>query len=250
MAVSEDVRNHRLVIGQQGADLLVRTRRTEHGHSTESVLRARGVVHPDRWQEVRVSLGEVGALTVDGVEHDRRPYPPVTGRLPQGTQVSLGAEASGQHPWEGRLREVTLAVGRDRHDVLVDGRLSAPSSMWALPTRLDESGTRTPRDHLRTAAWHLVLSFAVGVGLRGSTGTRARPVHLMLGWTVLAAVGNAAKVVIATRHPSLATSLLHLAGGWLGIVTAQAAWSRRLSAEDVRHPGDTPDRARVDPPEP
>ena len=218
LTLGDDLRNQAVIVGQDEADLVVRSMQSAAGRTSSSTLRARDAVDPGRWQDLEVVLERRSAtLKVDGV-HAEGTFPDVRARIRSGSQLALGAEPSGQRAWHGEIASATLLVDDARLDLIQDDRLEIPSQLWRLPDRLAESGRRSPQSELRTAGWHLALSLALGAGLALWHDHRRPPTRPLLLWAAVAVAANLAKVGFACRHPSLATTLLQVAGGWLGIV--------------------------------
>lgn len=229
--LATDLRNHDLLVGQVGSDLIVRRERTVAGRTVERQLRVPEVIRAGHWQEVEVRFDEGLRVTAGRDVHlDERLHGP-QGRTARTARFSLGAETSGNHPWAGELAVAELRIGTQRLDLLDPDGLRRPDRVWVLPERLDETGTRTPADHFTTAGWHLLGSLLLGIGIVASIPRLQRPTAVLVVWAVAAAAVNIVKVVIASRHPSLATALLQIAGGWLGIVVAltfRRWWQRRV----------------------
>ena len=234
--LATDLRNHDLLVGQDGRDLVVRRERTLDGRTDEVEVRLPEVLAPGSWQDIEVRFTGRLLITAGRRTHVDTTFPAPQGRIPRGAQLSLGAETSGNHAWTGDIAVAQLRVGRKDLDLLDPGQLHHPRQLWLLPERLDESGMRTTGDHLRTAGWHLLASLLLGIGLALSLPRVRRPTPLLLAWATGVVAVNLVKVVIASRHPSLATALLQTAGGGIGIVQVLAL-RRRRRQRSGRGPG-------------
>ncbi|MFO7777507.1 MAG: hypothetical protein R6V28_04060 [Nitriliruptoraceae bacterium] len=226
----EDVIAHDLMIGQDGSDLVVRAVRPGTDPQGRPELVAPGVLSDDGWHDVELVLGDEATLTVDGQERARETG--VAGWAEvwdRDHRLSLGNTLSGERTWSGTIARAEVVAGEIPVDLLASDELDVAGVQRRLPPRLSVAVSRVGTGPLRIGVLHVLLGGVIGGSL--VLARPARPLADSL-WVVLllAAVANLGKVVIATRHPSIATFLLQVGGGGLGAMAAFGALRRRASA--------------------
>ena len=217
---SEDLAAHDLVIGQSGPDLVVRVRRPGSDGQGRPAIVVPSVLTPSAWHEIDLELDDDLRLSVDGE--------PVV--LEPGTagwaaawdpdhRLSLGNTLSGARPWAGTIARARVMAGGEQVDLLASDELDVPGVGRRLPPRLREAASRVGAGALMIGVLHTLLG--VGLGAAAGLARPARPFASNL-WVVpvLGALANLGKVVVATRHPSIATFLLQSGGGGLGALAA------------------------------
>ena len=219
-AGSEDVLEHNLVLGQSGTDLVLRVVRPGSDGQGRPDILVPGVLAPDAWHEIALELNEDLLLLVDG---QLRVYEPGmagwAAAWAQDHRLSLGNTLSGTRAWSGTVARARVVAGSEQVDLLASDELEVPGVVWRLPPRLRTATARVGTDALMIGVLHVLL----GVVLGGAVGL-ARPTRPLADnlWVVpaVAAVANLGKVVVASRHPSIATFLLQAGGGGLGAMAA------------------------------
>jgi len=186
-----------------------------------------GVLRPDAWHEIDLELDEDLRLSVDG---ELRVLEPGTAGWAAAWdpdhRLSLGNTLSGVRPWAGTIGRARLATGAEQVDLLASDELDVPGVGRRLPPRLRAAASRVGTGPLLIGVLHVLLGAAIGAAVVLARPSRSFASNL---WVVpaLAAVVNLGKVVVATRHPSIATFLLQSAGGGLGAMAAFAVVRRR-----------------------
>jgi hypothetical protein len=227
LGATQDVTEHSLVIGQSGPDLVLRAVRPGTDRQGRPEIVVAGVLTAEQWHDIDLQLDDDLRLVVDGELQVLEPG--IAGWAPAWDpdhRLSLGNTLSGTRPWTGTISRVQVSTGSEQVDVLASDELDVPSVRRRLPPRLREASLRVGAEPLAIGLLHVLLGGALGAAV-----VLARPGRRFAGnlWVVpaLAAVANLGKVVIATRHPSIATFLLQSAGGGLGAMAAFAAVQRR-----------------------
>lgn len=226
----EDVIAHDLMIGQDGSDLVVRVVRPGTNPQGRPELVAAGVLADDGWHDVEVVLGDDVMLTVDGeVRAEETGASGWAASWDPDHRLSLGNTLSGERPWAGTIARARVVAGDEREDLLASDELDVASVRRRLPPRLGVAASRVGTGPLRIGMLHVLLGAVIGGAL-----VLARPMRPLAAslWVVLAlaAVANLGKVVVATRHPSIATFLLQVGGGGLGAMAAFGYLRRRAAA--------------------
>jgi len=230
---NEDVLEHNLMIGQAGTDLVLRVVRPGSDVQGRPDIVVPGVLTPDDWQEIDVELDGDLRVSVGG---EVRVFEPGTdgwaAAWDQDHRLSLGNTLSGTRTWAGTIARARVVTGAEQVDLLASDELDVPGSGRRLPPRLRDAASRVGTGPLLIGVLHTLL----GLGL-GAAAVLARPGRRLADslWVVpaLAAVANLGKVVIATRHPSVATFLLQSGGGGLGALAAFAVLKRRHVGADA-----------------
>jgi hypothetical protein len=227
---SRDVLEHDLVIGQDGPDLIVRVVRPGASGRGTPPLIAAGVFAEPAWRDVELVLGDAVTLTVDGRVRAREA--PTTGWAELWNarhELSLGNTLSGQRPWAGTIARATVVADGEVVDVLASPELDIQEQARRLPAHLTVEVSRPPALRALVGGLHVLLGALLGAVL--VTGWPERPLRVHFRVLVgLAVVGNAGKVVVAGRHPSMATALLQAGGAGLGATAmyqvVRTRWSR------------------------
>ena len=224
---SEDVFEHNLVVGQAGTDLVVRVVRPGSNAQGRPDIVVPGVLTAGDWHEIDLELDGDLVVSIDG--EARVLEPGMAGWAADWDpdhRLSLGNTLSGDRTWSGTISRARVVAGDEQVELLASGELDVPGVGRRLPPRLVTAASRVGTGPLVIGLLHTLL----GVGL-GAAVVLARPSRSFASnlWVVpaLAAVANLGKMVVATRHPSIATFLLQSAGGGLGALAAFAVVQRR-----------------------
>jgi hypothetical protein len=227
----EDVLAHDLVIGQDDADLVVRLVRPGTNPQGLPGLVAPDVFSDGGWHDVDLLLREDDVtLSVDGEVRARETG--VSGWAASwdpGYRLSLGNTLSGDRPWSGTIARAHVVAGDEQVDLLSSEELDVAGVARRLPPRLTEAASRVGMGTLLIGLLHVLLGAVIGGML-----VLARPTRPLVDslWVLLAltVVANLGKVVVDTRHPSIATFLLQVGGGGLGALVAFAYVRGRVGA--------------------
>lgn len=230
---SEDVFDYNLVIGQSGADLVLRAVRPGSNKQGRPDIVVPGVLTPNDWHEIDLELDEDLRLSVDG---ELRALEPGTAGWAAAWspdhRLSLGNTLSGNRTWAGTIARARVVTGSEQVDLLASDDLDVPGVGRRLPPRLRVAASRAGTGAMLIGVLHVLL----GLGL-GAAVVLARPSRPLASnlWVVpaLAAAANLGKVVVATRHPSVATFLLQSGGGGLGAMAAFAFVRRSHARADA-----------------
>jgi len=181
LAVTEDTSNANLMVGQDGADLVVRMRRSGSDTGGDPAFRVPDAFRPatpGAWRTLELDVGD-GLLVarLDGTEvlHEQAS---ADGWDPS-YRIALGDEPNGERGWVGDLREVRVfspdvSSPDVSSDLLAPGTLNAGSKVvWR--SRVRSLGALTNHDSLLVVAARFVafvpLGFAVALLMaRGSAG--------------------------------------------------------------------------------
>jgi hypothetical protein len=221
-----DLHQQNLVVGQDGTDLVLRVRRPGAGGLGEPQLVDRDALRAQRWHHVRIALGSSIRLFVDGERRAQVDDATGWGSTWDPSHIlSIGNTPSGGRPWYGEVASLTVEVEGARQEVLRDELFAFPERFWVIPARLQEGGEGPGPQRAAVGAAHVV----VGGGLLAAAwllqvGRSAR--RTLRGVVVLIIVANAAKIWVATRHPSVGTALLQVGGSGLAFVLVET-WSSR-----------------------
>jgi VanZ family protein len=210
-AGGRDVAEQNLVVGQEGTDLVVRVRREDSNELGEPAIVVPDVLSAGEWRELHIVVGSGVVVAVDGLVRGSTPAGAWVESWDPDAVLTLGNTPSGTRPWQGVLRTASMTVGGDERDLLQDPELTVPDQVAVVPSRLRESRDRPLWRELVIGTAHLLAGAALALVL-----SRARPAWSALGVvgavTMLSAAVNAAKFAVATRHPSLMTSVLQVVG--------------------------------------
>lgn len=121
-----------------------------------------------------------------------------------------------------------MVAGAEQVDLLASGELDVPGVGRRLPPRLFDAASRVGTEPLLVSMLHTLLGAGLGAGV--VLVRASRPLARSM-WVVpaLGAVPQLGRVVVATRHPSIATFVLQSGGGWFGAMAATAVVTRRRS---------------------
>lgn len=224
-----DVLEHNLMIGQDGPDLIVRVVRPGTGEQGTPPLIAAGVFAEPEWRDVELVLADEITLTVDGRVHAREaPTSGWAAGWDDQHELSLGNTLSGERPWAGTIARATVVVGNEAVDVLSSPELDVEEQTVRLPPRLRVGESRPPTQRILLGGLHLLLGAFLGATL--VAGWSDRPLRTHLGLLIgLAVVANAGKILVAGRHPSIATALLQAGGAGLGAAAMYQVVRTRLT---------------------
>lgn len=226
-----DVRAHDLMIGQDGEDLVVRLVRPGSNPQGRPELVAPGVFGSGGWHDLDLLLDDEVTLTIDGeVQASGGGASGWASTWDPTHRLSLGNTLSGERPWSGTIARAQVVAGGEPVDLLTSEELDVPGVGLGLSPRLRTALSAPGIGNSATAALHLLLGALLGGAL--VLALPARPLADSL-WVVLllVAVANLGKIVVATRHPSVADLLLQAGGGGLG--AAAAFHLRRRVAPDL-----------------
>jgi hypothetical protein len=220
LSLSEDTSSHDLMIGQEGEDLVVRVRRPGADEVGQPPITVEGVFSTPGWRRIDVRVERLLSVGVDGQYttlplDDGDPFEP----WDAGHVLALGNERTWDRAWEGSIRRATVRTDAGEVDLLDAGLQRTWGGALVMPQRISEdTGRPLPR---RSVVW----AMHAGLGaLLMVAATRALPTaswrRLLIGWTALVLVLNLGKTLIATRHPSVVTTIVQLAGGGVGLWAA------------------------------
>ena len=229
----EDVLEHNLVIGQSGTDLVLRVVRPGSSGQGRPDIVVPGVLTPNAWHDIDLELDQDLRLSVGGEAQVLEPGTAGWGAAwGADHRLSLGNTLSGSRAWAGTIARARVVTSSEQVDLLASDELDVPGVGRRLPPRLRAAASRAGTVPLLIGVLHTLLG--VGLGAVVVLARPARPLSSNL-WVVpaLAAVANLGKVVVATRHPSVATFLLQSGGGGLGALAAFTLLERRRVGSDA-----------------
>ncbi|MPY96236.1 MAG: hypothetical protein GEV08_25180 [Acidimicrobiia bacterium] len=225
LEVAQDHHQGALMVGQDGADLVVRLHRPGSDSSGGPMLRAPGLLADLDWHRVELVVHDgVVTLSADGVEAAREELgpAPLAGWGP-GQRVALGDAVVGERGWVGDVRAAEPVV-EGRATDLLGGNVLEPATGVVVQERvrgLFELGNGDP--------WFVTaLRVLVFLPLGALVHVRWRRWRRTLGAVALASlVLLVGKVFVAGRHPILADAVVGLGGGTLGALWATWRCQRR-----------------------
>jgi hypothetical protein len=227
LSLSWDVSRRNLTLGQLGGALAVRMRHPGTDEQGQPQLIVPGVFTTPEWRTIEVRVDQLLEVSIDGVPVRRVVVgdDALAGWDPT-YPLLFGDERTGGRGWEGQLRRPELTVAGVRHDLLTADPLVIPERYWEVPGRLtDPSTSRPPLENVLTGVLHTLIGLTIGALLALRRPARSYLATLTV-WAAISVTVNLGKVVIATRHPSVATALLQLGGGGIGIALVLAALTR------------------------
>lgn len=169
LAIGTDLHNQALIVGQQDSSLVIRSLQRRTSEWAEQRVDVLDLIEVGRWLDVQIAFDDGISVVVDRTQHVDEPFPHIFQDMDPRSRLSLGAETSGLRTWAGDLAEAKITVDDVTHDLLVaPGVLETRSSLWLLPERLDETGSRSTGNQLTTAVGHLLLTFILGLGFCGN----------------------------------------------------------------------------------
>ncbi|MCP3916658.1 MAG: LamG domain-containing protein [bacterium] len=225
-----------LMIGQEGADLLVRVRRPGSDWNGEPPLVVPGVFANDEWHRCTLSIanGEL-LLAVDGVERTRTPFGErARRRWSSDYRVGLGDELTLDRPWEGELRRALVVVDGEEFDYTAPAAIDEPREVWLFPEasrfllRPDPRGARTVFAHLLA-----FVAFGAAYALAARRGERS--VLRLACWATLLGLGKElAKILVEGRHATLLHVPVEVLGALIGGGAVLFVLRRRAHVERQR----------------
>ena len=231
---AEDQVRHNLVIGQSGTDLVVRVVRPGSDRQGRPDIVVPGVLTPHEWHDIELELDEELRLTVDGKLEVLEPGTAGwSAAWAQDHRLSVGNTLSGTRMWDGTIARARVVIGSQQIDLLASEELDRREAGPHIAPRLTEALSREGADAMTVGMLHVLIGFLLGAAVATTRSARP-PVDSLWVVPALAAVANLGKVVIATRHPSIATFLLQAGGSGLGVIAAVAAARRRHPAVRLR----------------
>jgi hypothetical protein len=224
LAATEDTHNAALMVGQEGADLVIRVRRAGSDPSGDPPFRLPGVFSratSETWRTLALSAGDgrFGARLDGRVVLDEPAVPDGWGPA---FRLALGDEPVGKRGWVGDLRDVVVASPHTSRDLLAPGTLSGGSGLvWA--SRVHGLVALGDSDPVVIVLVRLAVFVPVGLALGVLAGRRRAAIAVV----VFAAVLTAGKLFVAGRHPLLGDLVVGAAGGLLGVLLGGASCRRR-----------------------
>jgi hypothetical protein len=215
LTLSRDHDERNLMIGQEGADLIVRIRlpgRDRNGMKwsggEKRSLRVKDVFAEPVWRTVAVRVvGGHVAVDVDGAEAlalatTERPLDGWSSSFP----LALGNEGTWLRAWSGEIAEAVAAVGDERWDLLAED-FERPEKRW-LGVKFELWSWNEPAD----AALNFLCFLPVGWLLARAWGVG----RAVLVAALVCLVVEAVQVAFHFRLPSLRDWTLNVAGTALG----------------------------------
>lgn len=222
LAITEDVRHADLMIGQEGADLVVRVRRPASDPSGDPAFVIADAVQGNGWQQLTVSIASgrlqavLDARTV--IDEPLAPGADATAlsSWDRGYQLTLGDELDGDREWDGRMRDVSIVTSLGATDLLAPGALRPGTGTVEIVR--DRTILRPPDGSPLFVALRLLIFIPVGIALG----------LLLRSPVVAAAIGLALPLVLAFgkqfvdgRHPGSTEIVVGAAGTLIGIGAAR-----------------------------
>ncbi len=132
-SISADQRIRNLMVGQQGADLVVRLRTPRTTRNGTPAYQVEDVFDAPEEREVQVAIeGDHVQITIDGRVCVQDTLPPNSLRdWDTCFPVVLGNEVTGDRPWIGEITQAEVHVGRLTVDCLQPRALYLPAHYWA-----------------------------------------------------------------------------------------------------------------------
>jgi hypothetical protein len=229
-----DTLEQNLVVGQDGADLVVRFRQPDTDLVGRPPLTVPAAMLEGQRREVtiRADVDEL-VVSVDGQVEASTALPaswPAT--WDPDAVLTLGNTPSAVRPWRGEVEAAAMRTSDATHDLLAAGSVTALDRWEIADRRLGALGGRSPARQIPVGLLHVAAGVLLGAAL-----VRVRPqrsvVRTVLLIVLISLVLNAGKLAIDGRHASTATFLLQVAGGGLGM-----AWA--ISQPSSRRPSTAP----------
>jgi hypothetical protein len=231
LAITEDVRHANLMIGQEGAELVVRVRRPASDPSGDPAFVVQGAVRSNRWQQLTVSIASgrlravLDARTVIDEPLASGADATALSSWDRTYRLTLGDELDGDREWDGQLRDVSVVTSLGATGLLAPGVLHPGTGMVEIVRE---------RTILRPADWsplfvalRLLIFLPTGIALG----------LLLRSPVVAAAIGLALPFMLAFgkqfvdgRHPGTSEIVVGAAGTLIGIGVARIAARSRLPA--------------------
>ena len=220
LTISENYRSSNLMIGQQGANLIVRLRRPGSEADGRPSFIVPDVFSANRARDVTVSIKpEWLSVQIDGETRLHRTLPVDALENWNSTyRLALGNEVIGRRGWDGVMQRAVVVTPRFRDDLLAPGRLEVPKRWWQIPDRLrqDPFYVQMPESGI-VALLHLLAFVPIGYAAAGLTEKRGRYWWVALMVFVLGVAIETSKVMFAGRHILVLNIIANVAGGLLGM---------------------------------
>lgn len=241
LAITEDVLHADLMIGQAGADLVVRVLRPASDPSGDPAFVIPDAVRVNRWQPLTVSIagGRLHVVLDDRTVIDE-PLAPDAGGTALSSwnrdyRLALGDEPDGDREWGGRLRDVSVRTSLGTIDLLAPGVLRAGTGT----VEIEHGRTilRPPDGSPLSVALRLLIFIPMGIAL-----------GLLLRRPVVAvAIGLAVPLVLAFgkqfvdgRHAGFTEIVVGAAGTLIGVGAARMIVRRSRAREQPASDGRWP----------
>jgi hypothetical protein len=229
LSISHSVHEANVMVGQDGADLVVRLRRPTSQLDGEPAFRVDGVFSDGAWHAIDLDITEASiSLRVDDIDVVSQPAQRALAGWDEAQTVSLGDEASGDRGWRGEIRDARLSSDDHTVDLVAATAMGAPDDL-VVSDRVKLLGQFAPKDPpllslFRVVTWALI-------------GFLARPRRLLPGLALLLfpLTLTLGKVFVAGRDPRFSDVVLAVSGLAVGI--ALAALASRSSPRRARSPG-------------
>ena len=246
LTFSNDPTDSDLMIGQDGADLVLRLRTPwtiRSAPSRRSRSRGcRGSSARRDWVDLRVIVAPDRLRILSGAEVAlERPLPrfPLANWDPS-HRLALGNELTHDRPWRGEIRHAVVSSGGRTVDYADASQLAFPPEFLLVakyPKLMPLRHLNLP-DAARNVVFYLPLGFLLGLWFGARSG--APPWRVVLGALLGAALVSVGmellQINVPRRFPSIDDVIFNALGGGLGALPA--LWPERL----------LPARSRRDPP--
>jgi VanZ family protein len=220
MMLASDFWHSDFAIGQNRSALIVWLRRPGSDDNGDPPFVVEGVLTPQRWHSVDVTLRRHGIrIGVDGTVRLTAPVPADSARNWGAGQIVLGNEVHGGRPWEGSIRHAEVVAPGADVDYARPGALWIPRHYLYLPDHV------APFPPPNTKEWlilllHLLSFIPVGFLIAIARRPPIRPIPATLIATGFAVVLAAGKFLFHARHTAVADIALQAAGALLGALLA------------------------------
>lgn len=219
LTFSADPFDCNLTLAQRAGRMVLRMARpgsSRHGEPALIVLQA---IEPNRLYEIEVAV-EGGRVTirVDGTPVQEVDWP--AGFLADwdpGAQLTLGNEATGDRPWQGRIQRAEWTVNQTV-DLLKPESLEIPATYWtgtnklALAWAWPEWSARFWLDVSLNLFCFAMLGLVMYIGFQPG----ATPLGVTVVCGLLSLGVEAIQILCVDRYPSPLDWILNTGGAWLG----------------------------------
>ena len=224
LTISKNYRSRNILLGQQGADLIVRMRRPGSNADGRPSFVVPGVFAANRARNITVSI-RPGWLSVriDGETRLRRALQiDALGNWNSTYRLALGNEVIGRRAWNGVIQRAIVVTPHFRDDLLAPGRLEVPQQWWQVPDRLRQNPfhVQLPESGI-VALLHLLAFVPIGYAAARLAAKRGRYRWVAVMVFVLGVLIETSKVLFAGRHILVLNILANIAGGLVGMVFAR-----------------------------